>query len=187
MSVFAIGLLCAGVSSRPLSSIRTDSLMSRRTLLASAVVFGAGAVLPANAADSADVTRLVKGYNDIQFLLNDWTALTTTKEGARDADKVRKVLGLRSTSDPLFQLDKLLQKAVSRTDPDKIEQWIEATEKLNISVNNANEFAYTAAFGEYNPGGGKDQVDKYLELSHQELINVAKNLKTILDLLSLTP
>lgn len=38
---------------------------------------------------------------------------------------------------------------------------------------------------EYNPGGGKDQVEKYLQMSKQELIGAAKDMKTILSLLDL--
>tara|TARA_B100000524_G_scaffold246963_1_gene132640 strand:+ start:67 stop:210 length:144 start_codon:yes stop_codon:yes gene_type:complete len=32
-----------------------------------------------------------------------------------------------------------------------------------------NELAYTSSFGEYNPGGGKDQIAKYLELAREEV------------------
>jgi Ca2+ transporting ATPase len=161
--------------------------MSRRSLFASTAALGVGVALPAFAADPFDTNRLVLGYNQVQDLLDNWDTRTMTKEGARDADVVRKVLGLRSTADPLFQLEKLLQKSVSKTDPDRLEEWIEATDSLNTHVNNANEFAYTAAFGEYNPGGGKDQVDKYMELSHKELQLVSSDLKKVLDLLSLKP
>mmetsp|Transcript_6936 Transcript_6936/g.16995 ORF Transcript_6936/g.16995 Transcript_6936/m.16995 type:complete len:88 (+) Transcript_6936:515-778(+) len=68
-----------------------------------------------------------------------------------------------------------------------IEEWIEATDSLATHVNNANEFAYTATFGEYNPGGGKDQVEKYLEFSRKEMELVSTDLKKVLDLLSLSP
>ena len=124
--------------------------MSRRGALSSAALSLGLAVggAPAIAVqDPSDTSRLVVGYRNIKSLLDNWDVQTTTKEGARDADVVRKALGLRSTSDPLFQLDKLLQKAVSKTDPDRIEEWIESTDSLSTHVNNANEFAYTSAFG----------------------------------------
>jgi len=194
----------------------------RRSVLTSAAAFGVGVALPkppARAADPNDTGRLVLGYKEIEGLLKNWDEQTTTKEGARNADAVRKVLGLRSTSDPLFQLDKLLQKSVSKTDPDRLEEWIAAVDSLSTHVNNAvrapprpavggapvqmsvlaphrsvapprpslcqNEFAYTAAFGEYNPGGGKDQVEKYLEMSRKELVLVSEELKKVIDLLNL--
>ncbi|KAJ1633225.1 hypothetical protein T492DRAFT_982162 [Pavlovales sp. CCMP2436] len=162
-------------------------VLARRSLLASVAAATFGAALPAFAADAGDTQRLVVGYNQIQSLLKDWDTVTTTVEGKRNADIVRKVLGLRSTTDPLFQLDKLLQKAVQKSDPDRIEEWIEATDSLATHVNNANEFAYTATFGEYNPGGGKDQVEKYLEFSRKEMELVSTDLKKVLDLLSLSP
>eukprot|EP00306_Pavlova_sp_CCMP459_P010302 CAMPEP_0185185660 /NCGR_PEP_ID=MMETSP1140-20130426/3466_1 /TAXON_ID=298111 /ORGANISM="Pavlova sp., Strain CCMP459" /LENGTH=193 /DNA_ID=CAMNT_0027751865 /DNA_START=19 /DNA_END=600 /DNA_ORIENTATION=- len=151
-----------------------------------AAVASAGVSLPAFAVqDPTDITRLQKGYKNIDYLLTHWEQETTTNEGARDADAVRKALGLRSTEDPLFQLEKVLQKAVQKTDPDRIEEWIDASDSLNTHVSNANEFAYTSAFGEYNPGGGKDQIDKYLELSRKELEGAAKDLKKICELLNL--
>lgn len=162
----------------------------RRTVLASAAALGLGAVLPALPAsasqDPNDATRLVRGCKEIDALLKNWEVETTTKEGARNADIVRKVLGLRSTEDPLFQMDKLLKKSVTKADPDRLEEWIDATDSLSTHANNANEFAYTATFGEYNPGGGKDQVEKYLEMSRNELLLVSRDLRTIIGLLGLS-
>jgi hypothetical protein len=41
--------------------------------------------------------------------------------------------------------------------------------------------AFISQFGEYNPGGGKDEVLKYLNESQKQVILAEKALKTILD------
>lgn len=165
---------------------------SRRSALLTGAALGAQSILPvlpvlAAGQDPNDLSRLVRGYKNVKYLLDNWEKATTTDQGERDADVVRKALGLRSTDDPLFQMDKLLAKAVKKSDPDRIEEWIDATDDMNTHINNANEFAYTSAFGEYNPGGGKDQILKYLELSRVELVGVEKDLKKVLELLNLSP
>ncbi len=45
----------------------------------------------------------------------------------------------------------------------------------------SNSMAFISQFGEYNPGGGKDEVLKYLNESKTQVILAEKALKTILD------
>jgi len=45
--------------------------------------------------------------------------------------------------------------------------------------------AFLSQFGEYNPGGGKDQVLKYLDESKTQVKIVEKSLKTILGVVGL--
>lgn len=45
----------------------------------------------------------------------------------------------------------------------------------------SNSMAFISQFGEYNPGGGKDEVLKYLNESEKQVILAEKNLKIILD------
>ena len=47
-------------------------------------------------------------------------------------------------------------------DPDNLEPIFEASEEWNTAVNMSNSMAFISQFGEYNPGGGKDEVLKYL-------------------------
>ena len=63
------------------------------------------------------------------------------------------------------------------------EEWIEATEGLASQIAKINELAYTSSFGEYNPGGGKDQIAKYLELARGEVVLMRDSLKDILTIL----
>jgi hypothetical protein len=48
---------------------------------------------------------------------------------------------------------------------------------------NSNSMAFISQFGEYNPGGGKDQVLKYLNESETQVLLAKKSLKTIIDAL----
>jgi len=44
-----------------------------------------------------------------------------------------------------------------------------------------DSMAFISQFGEYNPGGGKDEVLKYLNESKKQVISAEKALKNILD------
>jgi hypothetical protein len=62
-----------------------------------------------------ELARIKEGYNGIVYLLEHWEAETTIcrdngGECKRDAEPVRRYLGLRSTTDPLFQVDKIFQR-----------------------------------------------------------------------------
>ena len=78
-------------------------------------------------------------------------------------------MGLRSTTDPLFQIEKVFDKIkYMDIDPDNLEGIFEASEEWNTAVNMSNSMAFISQFGEYNPGGGKDEVLKYLEESKKQ-------------------
>lgn len=51
----------------------------------------------------------------------------------------------------------------------------------NSAMSMSNSMAFISQFGEYNPGGGKDEVLKYLEESKKQVILAEKALKRILD------
>ena len=63
--------------------------------------------------------------------------------------------------------------------------WIEATEGLASRIAKINELAYTSSFGEYNPGGGKEQVRKYLLLCKEQVEGSKVDLENIVKLLKL--
>ena len=52
-------------------------------------------------------------------------------------------------------------------------------------VAKVNELSYTSSFGEYNPGGGKELVAKYLELARGETVLARDSLKTMIELLKI--
>ena len=131
----------------------------------------------------------VKGYDGIEALLKNWDKETFIKCGQagqvalaaecdRDANKVPAALGLKSTDAPLFKVEKLFKAAIT---PDvDIDAWNLATEQFVQHSTSAQEYAYTASFGEYNPSGGKDQVAKYMDLSKDELVLARDALRDVL-------
>jgi Ca2+ transporting ATPase len=182
----------------------SDAPSTRRKLLTSAFtttaaglafsLFGTPqpAYAAANPPTQAELQRIVTGYNQITDLLNNFEEATTTcrengGECKRDADPIRKVLGLRSTTDPLFQIEKVLDrvKYMDDLDPDKLETFFQATEDWNSAITMSNSMAFIAQFGEYNPGGGKDEVLKYLNESKKQVVLAQKALKTIMESLDL--
>jgi hypothetical protein len=62
-----------------------------------------------------ELERIKLGYKQIQYLLNNFEQETTVcrengGECKRNAEPIRRVLGLRSTTDPLFQIEKVFAK-----------------------------------------------------------------------------
>jgi hypothetical protein len=71
-------------------------------------------------------------------------------------------------------------------DPDQLESLFEATEEWSAAMAMSNSMAYVSQFGEYNPGGGEDNVLKYL-LEAKKQVEVAQAaLKVIGEALHLT-
>lgn len=123
-----------------------------------------------------ELQRIKTGYERMTYLLDNWEKETTTcKENGgeckRDAEPVRRYMGLRSTTDPLFQIEKVFAKVkYMDIDPDSLEPFFEASEDWTAAVTMSNSMAFIAQFGEYNPGGGKDEVLKYLDESQKQVI-----------------
>jgi len=139
-----------------------------------------------------ELNRIKVGYDQIRYLLDNWEKETTVcrENGGqcnRDADAVRKYLGLRSTKDPLFQIEKVFAKVkyMDDFDPDKLEEFYDATEEWNTAQNMSNSMAFISQFGEYNPGGGKDEVLKYLNESQKQVLIAESALKKIVECLNL--
>ncbi|KAL7542004.1 hypothetical protein ACHAXR_011418 [Thalassiosira sp. AJA248-18] len=135
-----------------------------------------------------EIERIKVGYKNIQYLLENWEKETTVcrengGECKRDADAVRKYLGLRYTTDPLFQIEKVFAKVrfMEDIDPDKLDSFFEAAEDWNSAMSMSNSMAFISQFGEYNPGGGKDEVLKYLNEAEIQVKLAEKSLKVVLD------
>merc|ERR1711966_170441 len=109
-------------------------------------------------------------------------------ECKRDAEAARRYLGLRSTLDPLFQIEKVFAKVrfMEDIDPDKLEAFFDATESWNTAMNMSNSMAFISQFAEYNPGGGKDEVLKYLNEAQTQVELAEKALAIILDAVTST-
>uniref|UniRef100_A0A7S1BYS8 Uncharacterized protein n=1 Tax=Corethron hystrix TaxID=216773 RepID=A0A7S1BYS8_9STRA len=139
-----------------------------------------------------EMQRIKTGSEQIKYLLSNWDQCTTTcrengGECKRDAEPVRRYMGLRSTTDPLFQIEKVFDKVknMDDIDIDKLEDFFTATEEWNTAVNMSNSMAFISQFGEYNPGGGKDEVLKYLIESKKQVVIADKSLTTIIGILGI--
>jgi len=138
-----------------------------------------------------ELARLKLGSERMDYLLDNWEKETTVcrengGECKRDAEPVRRFLGLRSTTDPLFQADKIFAKIkYMDVDPDDLEKIFEATEDWTAAVTMSNSMAFISQFGEYNPSGGKESVEKYLEESRKQVVTAKTALTTIMNGLKL--
>ena len=172
----------------PVVSASVASLTRRSALAAALSLLAATPPRAAFASqDPNDLNRFKKGLEGVNYLLDNWEKETTDPiSGEMAPDRVRIFLGLRTTDHPLFQVDKLLVAAQKKL-PDDVDfdLWIDAVEGWNSHVNKVNELAYTSSFGEYNPGGGKGQIAKYLELARGEVVLCRDSLKTIVGLLQI--
>ena len=170
---------------------------SRRAFLRTSL-FAPLAILPvvsnAAAAQSGptkeELTKLKLGYDNVEKLLANWDSATTTcrdngGECKRDAEPVRRALGLRSTTDPLFQIEKVLAKVKYMDELDDLQDFFDAADEFTGAIAMSNSMAFISQFGEYNPGGGKDEVLKYLEESKKQVIIVRDSLKTVMTTLRL--
>lgn len=156
-----------------------------------AFAVGSGGLLapsPASArlqgpASKEEIARVKKGYEGLEYLLANFDKETTkcTPECNRNPDAVRSYMGLRSMEHPLYQVEKVLAKGQDNIeDVDDLEEYITACENYSSAISESNAMAYTSSFGEYNPGGGKDAVEKYLELARTQVVYARDNLKVIL-------
>eukprot|EP00522_Entomoneis_paludosa_P010585 CAMPEP_0172450068 /NCGR_PEP_ID=MMETSP1065-20121228/8577_1 /TAXON_ID=265537 /ORGANISM="Amphiprora paludosa, Strain CCMP125" /LENGTH=209 /DNA_ID=CAMNT_0013201837 /DNA_START=33 /DNA_END=662 /DNA_ORIENTATION=+ len=139
----------------------------------------------------AELERIRVGYKQIQYLLDNFEQETTIcrengGECKRDADAIRRALGLRTTTDPLFQIEKVFAKGkYMDIDPDNLDAYFEAVEEWESAVSMSNSMAFISQFGEYNPGGGADQVLKFLNESKKQVLAAEKSLGTIIRCLNL--
>ena len=143
-----------------------------------------------------ELQRLVYGYQRLQYLLKNWEQETTVCikgcKGAyetcgctRDPIIVQAYMGYKSMEDPLFKAgDLMLRASVLIADKD-FDKYNEAMEKWNNKADAGNVMAYVSSWGEANPGGGQDQILRFLKKSRTDVEESAVLLKTILDALGL--
>ena len=102
----------------------TSTQVDRRDFLTRLVVGGSATIvsLPTIAAaasqEQKDKENIVKGYNRLQYLLDNWEAETTVCKTGQETTfgdkcertpvKVMEYLGFKSTNDPLFKADQTM-------------------------------------------------------------------------------
>eukprot|EP00521_Asterionellopsis_glacialis_P013041 CAMPEP_0195294326 /NCGR_PEP_ID=MMETSP0707-20130614/14678_1 /TAXON_ID=33640 /ORGANISM="Asterionellopsis glacialis, Strain CCMP134" /LENGTH=234 /DNA_ID=CAMNT_0040355265 /DNA_START=51 /DNA_END=755 /DNA_ORIENTATION=+ len=227
MRSFALAsLICLVVSdsahgwSVPSQKVSSGDLSRREVMKrASAVLLGGGVALVANPGPSfaesvpkpSELVRLQKGHSRVQYLLENWDALTNecgtrimsdlerkqvirTEGGGGEGGqgtcektplRVQEFLGYKSTEDPLFKADKLMVRAAPLVDPDQFEEYLDIVEQYREKADQGAMMAYTSSWGEANPNGGKEVVDEYLEKTKAEVKKTEKLLRSTLGYLNL--
>ena len=168
--------------------------------------------LAASAAPTSEDAKIVEGYQRVTKLLDTWVESTTVcfdKDDnplkgncERNPVKVMEVLGYKSTTSPLFNMEKTLLKIQMDGELDRVlaDRWgddaakkkseetrfRDAAESYMQSADEGSGMAYVSSWGEANPGGGKDRVELFIERSKKDVINCKKNLGTMKDVLGLT-
>ena len=144
-----------------------------------------------------ELKRLALGYQRLQYLLGNWEKETTVCirgcKGkyencgcTRDPVIVQSYMGYKSMHDPLFKAGDLMMRAspLVKSDAD-FDRYNEAMERWNTKAEAGNIMAYVSSWGEANPGGGQDEIARYLEKSRKEVVESSNLLKTIMDILSI--
>jgi hypothetical protein len=187
-------VICAGKVNNQVSE-------GRREFFGSLGVIGSAflASQPALAAvpqEEKDKANILKGYQRLQYLLDNWEQETTVcKTGVdsfenkcdRSPLKVMDYLGYRGTNDPLFKADKTMLRLYSLAPAGKDGQYVEAVERYTENAEEASGMAYLSSWGESNPGGGKDRVDLFIERSRNNVIVARDSLETVIKILDLKP
>jgi hypothetical protein len=128
-----------------------STVASALTLLPLTAPIPAQAAAESGAPTADDFARIRQGYSQIVYLLDHFDEETTIcREGGggvckRTADPIRRALGLRSTTDPLFQIEKVFSKAkYMDLDADKLDAFFTATEEWNSAMNMSNSMVSVA-------------------------------------------
>ncbi|KAL3762342.1 hypothetical protein ACHAWU_003847 [Discostella pseudostelligera] len=183
-----------------------------RPISASIVTSGrfASYLEPANAATTSpsssslqeqkDKDNLVRGYNRLQYLLDNWEEETTVcKIGQettfgdkceRTPTKVMEYLGFKSTNDPLFKADTTMMRlkdVIPSYNSNREAEYYEAIDSFVQNSEEANSMAFVSSWGEANPGGGKDRVRLFIERSKKNVMASRDGLRTVMEILDLKP
>ena len=166
--------------------------------------------LPASAAvpTAEELSRLQKGHARVKYLLDNWdevtkvcgkTVMTDTERrqvlrtnggGGTDACirtplVVQDYLGYKSTTDPLFKVDKLMLKAAPLAG-DNQDEYLDVVERYRENADQTAVLAYTSSWaGEENPNGSAENIENYLEQTHGFAIKTEELLRLSLKYLDL--
>ncbi|KAG7341388.1 hypothetical protein IV203_023340 [Nitzschia inconspicua] len=180
-----------------------DSTETRRSFfnVGAALLLSSGTVLstessPAKAAsqEELDKANIVKGYQRLQYLLDNWEKETTVcgmggdkleRSCERTPLKVMDYLGYKATNDPLFKAEKTLRRLYPLAPASRDVDFIEAVDRYVENADEASGMAYISSWGEANPGGGKDRVELFIERARKNVIVARDSLATVIEILGL--
>mmetsp|Transcript_25637 Transcript_25637/g.48553 ORF Transcript_25637/g.48553 Transcript_25637/m.48553 type:complete len:235 (+) Transcript_25637:170-874(+) len=146
------------------------------------------------AQDLDDVGKLKKGYERLNYLLDNWEKLTTVcgktdnpYQGTNGCERspllVMDYMGYKSMNDPLFKADKTMKRLSAKVPSEDSVDYLEAMEKWGEAAEEASGMAYISSWGEANPGGGKDRVEYWIERSRKNVTDARDSLETALRIL----
>ena len=147
-------------------------------------------------AELNDKEKLKKGYERLNYLLDNWEKLTTVcgrtdnpYQGTNGCERspmvVMDYMGYKSMNDPLFKADKALKRLSSLVPSDDSVEYLDAMEKWAEAAETASGTAYVSSWGGANPGGGKDQVERWIERSKTNVVEARDSLGVALKILGL--
>mmetsp|Transcript_8159 Transcript_8159/g.17594 ORF Transcript_8159/g.17594 Transcript_8159/m.17594 type:complete len:234 (-) Transcript_8159:2399-3100(-) len=158
------------------------------------LVSGQPALAAAANQPEIDKANVIKGYQRLQFLLDNWDKETTVcgmggdkleVSCDRTPVKVMDYLGFKSTKDPLYKAEKTLRRLYEDAPANRDAEFIDAVEVFSENAEEASSMAFISSWGEANPGGGKDRVELFIERAKKNVINSRNSLKTVIDILEL--
>jgi hypothetical protein len=145
--------------------------------------------------EASDKDKIVKGYQRLTYLLENWDKETTIcgrndnpyNPCERSPIKVMEYLGYKGTNDPLFKVEKTLMRLQGLVPSEFDGEFQAAMEKAAEAAEEGSGMAYISSWGEANPGGGKDRVELFIERSKKDVIAVRDSLATVIRILDLKP
>jgi hypothetical protein len=166
-----------------------------------ALLLSSGAALSADSSpahavsqEEQDKANIVKGYQRLQYLLDNWERETTIcgmggdkleRSCERTPLKVMEYLGYKATNDPLFKAEKTLRRLYPLAPASRDIEFIEAVDRYVENADEASGMAYISSWGEANPGGGKDRVELFIERARKNVIVARDSLATVIEILGL--
>ena len=144
-----------------------------------------------------DKDNIVKGYNRLTFLLDNWVEKTTVCKTGQETtfgDKcertpvvVMEYLGFKSMNDPLFKADSAMLRLKDLVPSDREVDFYDAVDLFAQNAEEASSMAFVSSWGEANPGGGKDRVQLFIERAKKNVIASRDSLKTVMEILEMKP
>eukprot|EP00908_Phaeocystis_cordata_P025901 Transcript_838.p1 GENE.Transcript_838~~Transcript_838.p1 ORF type:complete len:216 (-),score=86.78 Transcript_838:77-724(-) len=153
---------------------------------------------------AAELSRIAEGLARIDYLLDNWDALTTVCKGydetaakqltrttgdsrcTKSPLRVQQFIGAASTLDPLFKADKLMIKAVPLVDPDLSERYNDAVDAYITKQQMSSTMAYTSSWsGIENPNGNEGKVEEALLETKNEVKALRNSVNEVVTLLNI--
>ena len=182
------------------------ALAQRAASTLAAVVLATSAPLQLSAAPpptSLELARLSFGLARIDYLLENWDAVTTVCNGLEDSLedaqvmrtqnqnkcyktplKVQKYIGAASTLDPLFKADKLMIRAQPLVVDANQDKYGDAVDSWITKQQMSSTMAYTSQWsGIENPNGSIEAIEEALLEAKKEVKDTRDTLQRVVVLL----